>query len=224
MLNLESKIKITQSCPSLKNGGVGYKKLKKMKYYNSYKEKSLREEAARCEKQIVGMQKYLTEKRLAPTAEEMADILKDENGFKRFIFENKFNGYIDAVYGDTYIPDAKINDERRPFNIIYNMSGYSSIYSFMARFNGIVSLKHVEGTKCTFVYDKDEMDTFIEKVCRMELSDDVEITLEYINAFTKFLNLGNGIDPLRSNYITKDINGLYTADADKFACDFANKL
>ena len=195
-----------------------------MKYYNSYREKSLREEAARCEKQIVGMEKYLTDKRLTPTAEEMADILKDENGFQRFIFENKFNKYISAVYGDTYIPDAKINEERRPFNIIYNMSGYSSIYSFMARFNGIVSLKHVEGTKCTFAYDKDEMDTFIVKMCRMELSDGAEITLEYINAFTKFLNLGNGVDVLRSDYITKDKNGLYTAHTDKFVCEYANKL
>lgn len=169
------------------------------------------------------MERYLTEKRMCPTAKEMADILKDENGFRRFIFENKFNGYLNAVYGGTYIPDSKIDEERKPFNVIYNLSGFSTIHSFRARFNGIVSLKHVEGTKCTFVYDKDEMDAFIEKMCRMEISDDVEVMLEYIKAYTKFLNLGRILDPIRENYITKDIKGVYSADTDKFVCEFVNK-
>lgn len=194
-----------------------------MKYYNSYKEKSLRAEAARCEKEISSMEKYLTEKRMTPTAEEMADILKDGNGFKRFIFGNKFNGYLNAVYGDNYIPDEKVDEERRPFNKIYNMCNYSTIHSFTARFNDIVSLKHVEGTKCTFAYDKTEMDAFIEKTCRMEISDDVEVMLEYIKAYTNFLNVGRPLDPIREAYITKDIKGVYSADTDKFVCDFVNK-
>lgn len=194
-----------------------------MKYYNSLKERSLIQESKRAERAVSDLIKYLASKRMNPNDVELADIMADREGLKRYVYDNKFNGYLNAVYGDAYVPDSKIDEERKQFTNIYNFADITELYGASTRFRGSVALNKVKGTTDVFRYDEAEMATFLEKTCRVELTDDTETLLNYLTSYAKVLAIDPRFDPIKDGFITKESNGSYTVQADKFVLDYINR-
>jgi len=185
-----------------------------MKFFNQKLEASIMQDARLAESAVNSTFTYFAKVNLNPTPLECETMLLDSDGIRAFVYDNRFENYIRVAFNGAFIPPARLDEERKQFNPYYNYFGVMEFYSRKMRFTGSVSWRIKNGTAGSYELNSEELEAFIQSKCTFELTPEIEERAEFLKLYADVLN--DGFDSQRLGYITKQNDGRYVADVDRF--------